>query len=172
LPRSFGPSAFGLDHLGFAASGALGFAAAVAGGFGEGGQLFYARGFGDFIRKALAGGRTVCGLGAGIGRCDADPGWDVAECDGGGDFVHVLAARAAGAREALLNIDVSQQNHIKPSYSPGRRKLRSPWGAKRPMFAFGARWSRVDSSIGMKPTLPVAKATMALPPLRKCTVAG
>jgi hypothetical protein len=42
-----------------------------------------------------------------------------------------------------------------------------PMGAKRPTFAFGARLSRVDSSISSKPAEPLANATIANPAWRK-----
>ena len=43
------------------------------------------------------------------------------------------------------------------------KKRVSPIGAKRPTLDRGERWSRVDSLMGMKPALPVAYETMALP---------
>ena len=79
----------------------------------------------DGIDQPLAGELAVHGLGAGILDGDGDICVAIPERDGGGDFVHVLAAGAGGAGELLLEIRLgnAQPVHaaLKRGFLGGRR---------------------------------------------------
>ena len=107
----FRAAPFGFDHVGFGPPGTFRLPAAFAGGFGQGGEFFLPRGFGQFFLEAGAGKRAVLGLGARIRGRDDEPGRDVLERDGGRNLVDMLAAGPAGTVENLHEIFVAEPDH-------------------------------------------------------------
>ncbi len=94
----------GVDHEGGLALGAFAFLAAdffaglLAGGF------FAKDLFGQFFAEVAAGEEAVHGLAAFAAAADFEARRDVAQDDGGGGFVDLLATVAAAADEAFVEV--------------------------------------------------------------------
>ncbi len=94
----------GVDHEGGLALGAFAFLAAdffaglLAGGF------FAQDLFGQFFAEVAAGEEAVHGLAAFAAAADFEARRDVAQDDGGGGFVDLLATVAAAADEAFVEV--------------------------------------------------------------------
>ena len=73
----------------------------------------------DGIDQALAGELAVHGLGAGVLDGDGDICVAVPERDGGGDFVHMLAAGAGGAAELFLEIRLGDPQAVHAALERG-----------------------------------------------------
>ena len=78
----------------------------------------------DGIDQALAGELAVHGLGAGVLDGDGDICVAKPERDGGGDFVHMLAAGAGGAAELLLEISLGDAQAVHAALEGGLLRWR------------------------------------------------
>ena len=58
----------------------------------------------DEAEETKPGSAAIDGLGAGVLNSDAEAGGGVAKSDCGGDFVHMLSARATAAGELFLEV--------------------------------------------------------------------